>query len=71
MEKKKFKEWKKGSILAAAMILSFAFRFFIEFVKEEQATFTVSSVINMGQLLSIAFVIAGIILWLRVQKNPE
>lgn len=71
MEKKKFTQWKKGSILAAAMILSFAFRFFVEFVKDEQATITVSSVINMGQLLSVAFVIAGIVLWFRVQKNPE
>lgn len=71
MEKKKFKEWKKGSILAAAMVLSFAFRFFIEFVKDEQATITISSAVNMGQLLSVAFVIAGIILWFKVQKNPE
>lgn len=71
MEKKKFTQWKKGSILAAAMVLSFAFRFFVEFVKDEQATITVSSVINMGQLLSLAFVIAGIVLWFRVQKNPE
>lgn len=71
MEKKKFQEWKKGSILAAAIILSFTFRFFIEFVKEEQATIAMSSLINMGQWLSVAFVIGGIILWFRVQKNPE
>lgn len=71
MERKKFRVWKKGSILAAAMALSFTFRFFIEFVKDEQATITLTSVLNMGQLLSIGFVIAGIVLWFRVQKNPE
>lgn len=71
MEKKKFREWKKGSIFAWALIISFAFRFFIEFVKDEQATITVSSIFNMGQLLSLVFVVAGILLWKRVQKNPE
>jgi prolipoprotein diacylglyceryltransferase len=71
LEKKKFTEWKKGSILAVAIILSFTFRFFIEFVKDEQATISLTPSLNMGQLLSIAFVIGGIVLWLRVRKNPE
>jgi prolipoprotein diacylglyceryl transferase len=71
MERKKFREWKKGSIFAAALVISFLFRFFIEFVKDEQATITVTSIFNMGQLLSLVFVVAGILLWFRVQKNPE
>jgi prolipoprotein diacylglyceryl transferase len=71
LEKKKFAQWKKGSIFALAIILSFTFRFFVEFVKEEQATITLVPFINMGQLLSVAFVIGGFILWKRVQKNPE
>lgn len=71
LEKKKFTTWKKGSIFAVALSLSFTFRFFIEFVKDEQATITLSSVFNMGQILSLVFVIAGILLWWRVQKNPE
>ncbi|MDR3327279.1 MAG: prolipoprotein diacylglyceryl transferase [Prevotellaceae bacterium] len=38
------------------------FRFFIEFIKENQANFESSLPLNMGQLLSIPFVIAGVIL---------
>ncbi|MFL5785109.1 MAG: prolipoprotein diacylglyceryl transferase [Bacteriovoracaceae bacterium] len=71
LERKKFTEWKRGSILAVAIILSFTFRFFIEFVKDEQATISLTPSLNMGQLLSIAFVIGGIVLWMRVRKNPE
>lgn len=71
IEKNKAGIWKQGSNLAIALSLSFTFRFFIEFVKDEQATITLSSLFNMGQILSIVFVMAGIILYLRVQKNPE
>ena len=71
MEKKKFNTWKKGSIFAYSLIIGFIFRFFVEFVKDEQATITVSSMINMGQILSLAFVALGVVILLRVQKNPE
>jgi prolipoprotein diacylglyceryl transferase len=71
LEKKKFREWKKGSIFAVALVISFLFRFFIEFTKDEQATITITSLFNMGQVLSLVFVLAGILLWFRVQKNPE
>ncbi len=71
MEKKKFLVWKQGSNICASLILAFTFRFFIEFIKDEQATVTVSSFINMGQVLSIAFVLgAGIILW-RLPNVPH
>jgi phosphatidylglycerol---prolipoprotein diacylglyceryl transferase len=42
-------------------VLVFAFRFFVEFVKENQSGFEETMVLNMGQLLSIPFVIAGFI----------
>lgn len=71
LEKKKFTEWKRGSLFSLSLIMSFIFRFFVEFVKDEQATIILSSAINMGQLLSIAFVVGGTILYLRVQKNPS
>lgn len=71
MEKKKFTTWKKGSIFALSLVISFAFRFLIEFVKDEQATITLSSVFNMGQVLSLVFVLLGGLLWWRVQKMPE
>ncbi|MES2527854.1 MAG: prolipoprotein diacylglyceryl transferase [Bdellovibrionota bacterium] len=71
MEKKKFATWKKGSIFSLALVMSFFFRFLVEFTKDEQATIVLSSAINMGQLLSLAFVVGGTILYLRIQKNPE
>ncbi len=71
MEKKKFTTWKKGSIFSLALIMSFIFRFLVEFTKDEQATITLIPFINMGQLLSLAFVIGGTLLYLRIQKNPE
>lgn len=69
MEKKKFSSWPKGSILAAAIILSFMFRFFIEFLKAEQSSVTESFPINMGQVLSLAFVAGGVFLWVRIRKK--
>lgn len=62
--------WKQGSVLSVAIILSFTFRFFIEFTKDEQATFMHNPAINMGQWLSIAFVVGGII-WLRVLRHSK
>jgi phosphatidylglycerol---prolipoprotein diacylglyceryl transferase len=43
-------------------IMIFTARFFIEFVKEEQEAFEVGMTLNMGQWLSIPFVIGGIAL---------
>ena len=38
----------------------FVFRFFIEFLKEDQVDFERTMALNMGQWLSIPFVLAGI-----------
>jgi prolipoprotein diacylglyceryltransferase len=49
----------------------FGARFFIEFIKEEQEAFEKGMALNMGQILSIPFVVAGIILIiLAVKKGP-
>jgi len=42
--------------------LVFAFRFFIEFIKNNQVAFESGMTLNMGQWLSIPFVLFGIIL---------
>jgi prolipoprotein diacylglyceryltransferase len=39
----------------------FSFRFFVEFLKENQSGFEVDMTLNMGQLLSLPFVIAGFV----------
>ncbi len=45
-------------------------RFLIEFVKEDQETFEAGWVLNMGQWLSIPFIIGGAILIIRALKRP-
>ncbi len=62
----------EGLLSGVFMILLFGSRFFVEYTKVEQAAFTETWLIGMGQLLSIPFVIFGIwILWTYVIKNPK
>jgi len=58
---KRFRE-ANGFLLGVFFIMIFTSRFFIEFVKENQVTFEDSMFLNMGQILSIFFILAGIIL---------
>jgi phosphatidylglycerol---prolipoprotein diacylglyceryl transferase len=53
----------QGLLISLTLILIFMARFFIEFVKEDQVAFESGMKLNMGQLLSIPFVIAGFV-WL-------
>jgi len=48
-----------GRTLGISLAICFFARFLIEFVKENQVPFENQMVLNMGQLLSIPFVIAG------------
>ncbi len=50
---------KEGYFFSIFLILLFTVRFFIEFIKEVQVEFETGMVLNMGQWLSIPFVIAG------------
>lgn len=43
----------------------FMFRFFVEFVKKEQVDFEQGMVLNMGQLLSIPFILVGLYFMFR------
>lgn len=60
---------KKGKLIGLFLIVVFTFRFFIEFLKEEQSELlnTVST-LTMGQYLSIPLVILGGYLLLRKNK---
>ena len=49
-----------GFFFGLTLTLAFAFRFFIEFLKERQVDFEESMALDMGQWLSVPFVIAGI-----------
>jgi phosphatidylglycerol---prolipoprotein diacylglyceryl transferase len=70
---KRFRE-AKGFLLGVFFIMIFTARFFIEFVKENQVSFEESMSLNMGQILSIPVVLAGVFLvvWsLRKEKDTE
>lgn len=62
---------KEGLLLGAFFVLIFTARFFIEFIKEDQEAFEAGMTLNMGQWLSIPFVLTGIFLIIRAIKNPE
>ena len=50
----------RGSYIGIFFIVLFGMRFIIEFVKNNQVSFEEGMVLNMGQLLSIPFILLGI-----------
>jgi prolipoprotein diacylglyceryl transferase len=60
---------KDGFLFGLFLILAFAFRFIIEFFKENQTTFENGMALNMGQLLSIPFVLLGTYFVIKSLKN--
>jgi prolipoprotein diacylglyceryltransferase len=60
---------KNGNIFGLFLILVFAFRFFVEFIKENQSYFEEKMILNMGQLLSIPLILLGIYLVFRRNKK--
>ena len=62
---------KEGMLFGLFLILVFTARFFIEFIKEDQVGFEAGMTLNMGQWLSIPFVITGIWLLLRSIIKPS
>ena len=52
--------YHRGFFFGLCLTEIFTFRFFIEFLKENQVNFEDSMTLNMGQWLSIPFVIIGV-----------
>lgn len=52
---------RKGFLFGLSFILLFSARFLIEFVKEDQVNFEANMTLNMGQWLSIPFILVGMI----------
>jgi phosphatidylglycerol---prolipoprotein diacylglyceryl transferase len=70
--------WRKkgehiqGVLISLICILIFTARFFIEFVKENQVAFEAGMKLNMGQLLSIPFVLLGFAgLYWSIKRNKR
>lgn len=62
---------RDGFLLGIFLTALFSFRFLDEFLKINQEAFENELLINMGQILSIPFVITGIILILRSYKDQN
>ena len=54
---------KKGKLVGLFLILVFAFRFFIEFLKTEQSHLLTESLLTMGQILSIPVILLGFLFY--------
>ena len=69
---KKLDKVHRGFFFGLFLIGCFGMRFLIEFIKEPQEAFEQSMALNMGQLLSIPFILAGIALlvYAAVTKRP-
>lgn len=61
---------KDGFLFGYFLMLLFSIRFFVEFLKADQEAFESEWLLNMGQLLSLPFILAGMILVLMKSK-PE
>jgi prolipoprotein diacylglyceryl transferase len=62
---------KPGLLLGTFFILMFIARFLIEFIKEDQEAFEAGMTLNMGQWLSIPFILFGVYLVVRAIQKPE
>jgi phosphatidylglycerol:prolipoprotein diacylglycerol transferase len=58
-----------GYLFGLALVMIFGFRFFVEFIKENQSPFEQGMILDMGQLLSIPFVIAGFYFMFRKRNE--
>lgn len=58
-----------GFLFGTFLIVLFSIRFVVEFLKETQVSFEKGMLFNMGQLLSIPFIIAGIVIVYLANQN--
>lgn len=63
--KRKKENYQRGYYFGLCIALIFTFRFFVEFLKERQVNFEESLTIDMGQILSIPFILLGLFFVLR------
>lgn len=60
-----------GRLAGLFFVTTFTFRFFIEFVKEEQSHLLGKQLLTMGQWLSIPMILFGVFLMIRLRKEPK
>ncbi len=64
-------KYREGLIFGLFFTAIFGARFLIEFIKEDQEAFEAGMALNMGQWLSVPFVLGGLFLAVRAMKLPE
>ena len=66
------KKMYRGTFIGVFFIVLFGMRFLIEFIKEPQVGFEEGMLLNMGQLLSIPFILlgVGILIYSFIRKDP-
>jgi phosphatidylglycerol:prolipoprotein diacylglycerol transferase len=69
--KNKRNDFGKGFMFGLFCVLMFSFRFLMEFMKENQEAFEASLPINMGQILSIPFILVGLYMMYRSKKKQH
>ena len=69
---KKLDQMFRGQFIGIFLIVCFGSRFLIEFIKEPQVEFEQTMVLNMGQLLSIPFILLGVffLVWAAKKRIP-
>lgn len=60
---------KNGLMIGAFLVIVFASRFLLEFIKNDQEAFEQNMILNMGQILSVPFIIWGI--WLLFNSSKQ
>lgn len=72
MYKFNLKKIYRGTFIGIFFIVCFGMRFLIEFIKEPQVAFEDNMVLNMGQILSIPFILIGIgfLVYAFIRKQP-
>lgn len=69
--KNKRNNFGKGFMFGLFCVLMFGFRFGMEFMKENQEAFEASLPINMGQILSIPFILVGLYMMYRSKQESK
>ena len=69
---KKLDQMLRGQFIGIFLIVCFGSRFLIEFIKEPQVEFEQTMALNMGQLLSIPFILLGVffLVWAWKKRMP-
>ena len=68
---KEYAKNKNGLLFGLFLVMIFTFRFFVEFLKENQSSFEAGMTFNMGQLLSIPFVLTGLFFIIKSLRHKN